>query len=148
MTSEKIIAIPVYCAFEALFECYGRFVSDCFFSEGDISKRMLYIAGARRIIYRLNIFAKQVIDYINNFIDSYGLAGGDIYNLANSVLDPRSEQVGFDDIINIGEIPALQAVTINGWRFIFQNSSYKSWYGSCILTCRVLVRTKNVEIPQ
>ena len=45
-----------------------RFVVEQFFGEGDVGEGVFYVAGAGVGVYRLNIFAKQFVNYVNSLI--------------------------------------------------------------------------------
>ena len=119
MISEQVLAVPLDGFLEALLKWRGGFVAEQFLGGGDVSEGVFYIAGARGGVNRLYIFAEQLVNYINNFIDGYSLAAGDIYDFASGVLGPCSEQVGLDHIVNVSKIPALFAVAKNSWRLVF-----------------------------
>ena len=76
---------------------------------------MLNIAGTRVGVKRLDILIEQFVDYSNDFIYGYGLSAGDIYDFAGGVLRSCGEEIGFDDVVNVGEVAALFAVAEDGW---------------------------------
>jgi len=114
MTLKKIVPVPVYCQFKAFFEWDGWFVVDSFFGESDVSEGVLYVAGTRVGVERLNVFIEQLVDYTNSLIYGYGLAAGDVQDFAGGVLRSCGEQIGVDDVVNVGEIAALFAVAEDG----------------------------------
>ena len=76
------------CFLEALFKWDCGFVGKEFLGKGDVGEGMFYIAGTGVSVERLNILAEQLINHINSLVDGYGLAAGDIQDLAGSVLGP------------------------------------------------------------
>ena len=75
---------------------------------------MLYVAGARVGVERLNTFAYNIVDYTNSLVYGYGLAAGDVEDFAFGVFGSCGEQVGLDDVVNVGEVTALLTVAEDG----------------------------------
>ena len=82
---------------------------------------MLDVAFAGWDIHWLDVFADVLVYHIDDRIHCYRFSASDVGNLAFGLFDSCSKQVCLDDVIDIGEVPALLSVAVNRRLFIFQD---------------------------
>lgn len=73
----------------------------------------------------------------------------DVKGLAGSFVGSETGfEIGFDDILNVGEVTALTAVTVDGGTLVIQQLFDELWNNGGIGSVGVLTAPENVKVPE
>lgn len=110
---------------------------------------VLDIALAVRAIDRLDILAEGIDKGLVDIIEILTTAISDIEGLAGSLMRSQASfQIGFDNILDIGEVAALLAVTVDSRALVIQEHLDELGDDGGIGAMRVLPPAEDIEVSQ
>src|SRR5579864_4296224 len=111
---------------------------------------MLHVSGALRRILHVAFVADDLLQQLKSLVQVKARSRSDIEDFSSSLRGGsfRSQQVGGNDVINVGEIAALRAVAEDGRLLALQHLRDELGQHARIWRGRVLAGSKNVEVAQ
>lgn len=110
----QVFAVPVDGFFEAVPEGDDGGVADEGLGFGDVGQGVFDVAGARGCVAWGDGVAGHVVNQLNDGIDGDFVAAGDVDHFAAGFRGAGGQQVGVDDVVDVGKVAALLAVAIDG----------------------------------
>ena len=114
------------------------------------------VAGTVWAVDRLNsgycrvVLREILLQVRHELVERGALPVGRIVNLVHGlrILRPKGQHVHLDDIVDIGEVPAVLAVTVDGRGLVPHELLYKERNDGGVCPVGVLTAAEDVEVPQ
>src|SRR5436305_14792807 len=90
----------------------------------------------------------EALQRIEQLIDSYTNAVGDVEDLSDGSAGFYRLQVRLHNICNISQVSRLLTITINNWLLFKLPGTDKSGYNSRVLGTGILTRPEHIKVPQ
>src|ERR1017187_6154640 len=130
-------------------ESHYGFPAEKSFRLRDVGLTVEDVAGARRVELRLHVLTENLVHGSDEIQERDAAAAGDVEGLTECLFRCfTGEQVGVDDILDMGEIARLAAITKDGRRFVAQNGRDESRDDRRILRLWMLTRAEDVEVAE
>src|SRR6516164_3909511 len=113
-------------------------VTNALLREPDIGLRMLDVACAGFRIDRRDVLACDFVDLLQHRIYGDAVAAGDIEHLTADTRRFAGQQVRFDDVFYVREIPRLFAVSVDLWPAALKDSRNEESQNAAVLRGSVL----------
>ncbi len=110
---------------------------------------MLNITGAIRAKIRLNFHSEGFCESVVNIKQILTPTVCDVKGFSCSFMACQAHfQVGFDNIFNVGKIPTLASITIDGRHLTMEELTDELRNNRSICAVRVLTTSEHVKIPK
>lgn len=116
---------------------------------GNVRVAVLNVTGAVRAKDWLDLHMQRFGQAIINVNQIFPAAVGNVVSLASCLCRGKAGlQVGFDHIFNVGKVPALPAVAVDGGALTAEQLFDEFGYHRGVGSIGVLAAAKDIEIPK